>query len=84
MTNERAMIRTQVYLTMQEREKLLLLSRELGLPQSAMIREAVDQFIENKYIEKRKKTDALQAASGLWANREDLPDFDKLRTEFDR
>ena len=75
--------------TMKKREKLILLSKELGLPQSAMIREAVDQFIESKLIEKRKNTNALQAASdfsasGFWADRKDLPDFDKLRTEFDR
>lgn len=78
------MIRTQVYLTQEEREKLLLLSRELGLHQSALIREALDQFIEGKLIEKRKKISALKAASGLWADREDLPDFDSLRKEFDR
>lgn len=84
MANGAAMIRTQVYLTQEEREKLLLLSRELGLHQSALIREALDQFIEGKLIEKRKKISALKAASGLWADREDLPDFDSLRKEFDR
>lgn len=84
MANGAVMIRTQVYLTQEEREKLLLLSRELGLHQSALIREALDQFIEGKLIEKRKKISALKAASGLWADREDLPDFDSLRKEFDR
>lgn len=78
------MIRTQVYLTKHEREKLLLLSRELGVHQSALIREALDQFIEGKLIEKRKKSSALKAASGLWADHEELPDFDSLRKEFDR
>jgi len=34
--------------------------------------------------EKPKKRDALKAASGIWANRKELPDFDLLRTEFDR
>ena len=84
MVKGKIMIRTQVYLTQQEREKLLLLSRELGLHQSVLIREALDQFIEGKHIEKRKKISALKAASGLWADREDLPDFDSLRKEFDR
>ncbi len=78
------MIRTQLYLTAQEKEKLYLLSQELGLPQSSLIREAIDQFIENKFIEKQNKRNALKAASGLWADREDLPDFDQLRKEFDR
>lgn len=78
------MIRTQIYLTQNERDKLIQLSQELGLHQSALIREAIDQFIENKLSEKRKKKDALRAASGLWNSRDDLPDFGSLRKEFDR
>ena len=78
------MIRTQVYLTNHEKQKLSLLSRELGQPQSSLIREAIDQFIESKLVEKRQKHDALEQAQGLWAKREDLPDFDTLRREFDR
>ena len=78
------MIRTQVYLTEKEREKLSILCNELNMPQSAIIREAIDQYIERKLIEKRKKLDTLQAASGLWADRKDLPDFSQLRKEFDR
>jgi Ribbon-helix-helix domain len=78
------MIRTQVYLTNKERQELLLLSKELGLQQSSIIREAIDLYIENKRLEKRKKSNAMQAASGLWADRDDLPDFEKIRREFDR
>ncbi|MCE5319257.1 MAG: ribbon-helix-helix domain-containing protein [Parachlamydia sp.] len=78
------MIRTQIYLTENERKKLSILCGELGMHQSAIIREAIDQYIERKLIEKQNKRDALQAASGLWANRKDLPDFSSLRKEFDR
>lgn len=39
---------------------------------------------KDEMSEKPKKRDALKAASGIWANRKDLPDFDLLRTEFDR
>jgi hypothetical protein len=78
------MFRTQIYLTEDEREKLFLLSQELGQNQSALIREAIDQFVESKLMAKRKKHNALRTASGLWADREDLPDFNDLRKEFDR
>jgi predicted transcriptional regulator len=78
------MIRTQIYLTVDEKDKLLHLSRESGIHQSALIREAIDQFIESKLAEKKKKHDALEAAAGLWADRSDLPDFTDLRKEFDR
>lgn len=78
------MFRTQVYLTADEREHLIRLSQELGLHQSALIREAIDQFIESKLVEKRKKRHILRTASGLWAKRDDLPDFSCLRKELDR
>jgi hypothetical protein len=78
------MFRTQVYLTENEREKLILLSQELGQHQSALIREAIDQFIESKLMAKRNKHQIFKSAAGIWENREDLPDFSSLRKEFDR
>lgn len=78
------MFRTQVYLTSNEREKLIILSRQLGLHQSAIIREALDQYIERKLIEKRRKSDVLKRAAGMWADRDDLPDLRQLRKELER
>lgn len=78
------MFRTQVYLTEYEREKLILLSQEFGQHQSALIREAIDLFIETKLMLRRKKHQALRAAAGLWADRDDLPSIDELRKEFNR
>lgn len=78
------MFRTQIYLTENEREQLTLLAQELGQHQSALIREAIDLFIENKRKAKRNKKEALRAAAGLWVDRNDLPDAKTLRKEFDR
>lgn len=78
------MFRTQVYLTENEREALGLLAQELGLHQSALIREAIDLFIESKRKATQKKQHALRTAAGLWSDRDDLPDFDQIRREFDR
>ena len=78
------MFRTQVYLTQNEREKLDLFSLELGKNQSSLIREAIDQFIENQLILKGNKRSALQDVAGLWAGRDDLPEFNELRKELDR
>lgn len=72
------MIRIQIYLTTQEQEQLCLLSKESGLHQSAIIREAIDQFIERKFTDKKKKQDSIKAAFGIWADREDLPDLRKM------
>lgn len=78
------MHRTQIYLTTDERKELLSISIETGQHQSALIREAIDQFIENKRNKKRSKNSALKAAAGLWKTRKDLPHFGDLRKEFDR
>lgn len=78
------MFRTQVYLTQNEREKLSSISRASGKTQSALIREAIDQYLGNHLISKKRKKSVLQEIAGLWEDREDLPDFNKMRNEFDR
>lgn len=61
----------------------MLSQEELGQHQSALIRDTINQFIESKLIAKRKKHQSLRSAAGLWANRNDLPNFKDLRKEFD-
>lgn len=78
------MFRTQVYLTQNEREKLKRLSLESGKTQSTLIKEAIDQFFENRLHSKQAKKSILQEIAGMWADREDVPDFKKLRQEVDR
>ncbi len=78
------MIRTQVYLTQQEREYLSLHSNETHRSQSELIREAVDYFIEQWKLRKKERRVTLNASKGLWKNRVDLPDMRLLRNEFDR
>lgn len=78
------MIRAQIYLTIHERKQLNMLSHELGKSQSELIREAIDLFIDQKTIAKKNKVLLIQGVKGAWNERDDLPDFAKLRTEFDR
>jgi hypothetical protein len=78
------MLRTQIYLTEQEKEALLALSEETGLQQSALIREAIDQFIAAKAVKKKQKQDILRLARGMWSNHENLPNVRRLRDEFER
>ncbi len=78
------MLRAQIYLTEQERKYLSAFSLKTGRSQSELIREAIDQFIENNSKEKSHIQDTLHAAKGLWAERDDLPDFNSIRREFDR
>lgn len=76
------MVRTQIYLTEDEQQALRVLSRRTGKTQSELIRQAVDQMLEQHQVHDR--TSMLRQARGLWSGREDLPDFALLRREWDR
>ena len=76
------MIRSQVYLTEEERQALARLADETGRPQSELIREAIDAFLALNAPRDRRVR--LQRALGLWRERSDLPDFAALRREWDR
>ena len=75
------MLRTQIYLTTEERAALRNIARQTGQKQSALIRRAVDDFIER--FQPRERLASLAQARGMWQEREDLPDFRALRREFD-
>lgn len=76
------MIRTQIYLTERQRAELTTISKILGKKQSELIREAVDRLIDQAGNSRREVV--LREAAGIWKGRTDLPDFKKIRTEWDR
>ncbi len=76
------MVRTQVYLTEREREELAALAEATGKKQSELIRQAVDDLIEQSVVKRRDAV--LQRAAGMWKDRDDLPDLAAIRSEWDR
>lgn len=76
------MIRTQIYLTEKEKAALSSLSVRSGKSLSELIREAVDDLI-SRYSQ-TKRGQVLDRAAGMWKDRENLPDFEKLRKDWDR
>lgn len=76
------MVRTQIYLTEKERSGLDRAALDTGKKHAELIREAVDRFLEQMSSEWRKNV--LKEASGLWKDREDLPDFEIERRSWDR
>jgi hypothetical protein len=76
------MQRTQIYLTKKERKALKALADRLGRSQSELIRMAVDRYIE--FYKQGSRLELLRQARGVWAEREDLPDFRTIRRELDR
>ncbi|MBN1447057.1 MAG: ribbon-helix-helix protein, CopG family [Bacteroidetes bacterium] len=76
------MERTQIYLTKREREALASIARESGVSQSALIRQAVDEFLTRNTA--RDRLPLIREARGLWKDHDDLPDTREMREEFDR
>ena len=76
------MVRTQIYLTEEQRNELIAMSQRQGKRQSELIREAVDRFIASS--SGRRRQEALCAAAGIWKNRDDIPDFGAVRGGWDR
>jgi len=76
------MVRTQIYLTERQRDELAAIAKTVGKKQSELIREAVDSLINQSGHSRRKAV--LREAAGIWRNREDLPDFEATRAEWDR
>ena len=76
------MIRTQIYLTDRQRLKLSVIAKNTGKKQSEIIREAIDRLIDQS--DQNQKQTVLREAAGIWKNRDDLPDFRAMRSEWDR
>lgn len=76
------MIRTQIYLTKQERDALRRLAVESGKKQSELIREAIDSLICKVGTKQRKAV--IGRVAGMWKDRKDLPDIRSIRSEWDR
>jgi len=76
------MVRTQIYLTENQRDKLVTIAKAVGKKQSELIREAIDRLIEQTGRGRRELV--LRKAAGIWKDRKDLPDFNAIRSEWDR
>jgi len=82
ITKEIVMIRTQIYLTEEEKAQLEIIALTRGVKQSELIREAVDELIE-KYTPSQRLT-LIKQARGLWKNRQDLVALRDLRSGWSR
>jgi len=75
------MVRTQIYLTENEKATLESISKDTGKSQSELIRTAIERFIGD--FEPGHRLARLRQARGLWRGRKDLPDLRELRRELD-
>lgn len=76
------MVRTQIYLTEEERDGLEAVAKSTNKKQSEIIREAVDRFLDMTRGNRREAI--LKEAAGMWRNRNDMLDFAATRRSLDR
>lgn len=77
------MVRTQIYLTEEERAALKQLAEERGTSQSALIREAIDSFLATRGTQSEEKR--LDESFGIWKDRENIHEtFRQIRDSMDR
>ncbi|MBN1306386.1 MAG: ribbon-helix-helix protein, CopG family [Chitinispirillaceae bacterium] len=72
------MIRTQVYLTEDEKKGLESISILKGVSQSDLIRKAIDDLLAVNG--KSNKNEIIDDIAGVWADKTDVPDVRDLRT----
>lgn len=81
-TYEAHMIRTQVYITQQEKKALSQIADHTGSSQSELIRQAIDLLCKQHAHPNRMHF--LKSARGIWKNRADKYDYISARKEIDR
>ncbi len=81
------MITAQINLTDSQVNALHKLSVQTGKTEDELLQEAVNKLISEvgeTEAKRQKWLESLRQAKGMWKDRDDLPDFRKLRKEFDR
>ena len=72
------MIRTQIYLTEDEKKGLESVSSLKGISQSDLIRQAIDDLLTK--TGKLNKSDIIDDIAGIWNDNNSIPDIQKLRS----
>lgn len=81
------MTTAQINLTDSQADALHKLSEQTGKTEDELLREAVAKLVGEvgkAEAERQKRLKSLRLARGIWKDRDDLPDFEKLRAEWDR
>ena len=73
-----SMIRTQIYLTEEEKRGLESIAISQGVSQSNLIRQAIDELLAR--AGGINTSAILDEVAGIWSKRKDIPDIRDLRT----
>ncbi len=76
------MAATELTLSDEEQTSLTAIAQQTGKTEAEVIHEAVMLYIQQYQQQSRQYF--LQQARGMWRERDDLPDFQSLRSSWDR
>jgi hypothetical protein len=76
------MVRTQIYLTDEEKKGLQSTARTEGVSQSNLIRRAIDDLLARSGT--MDKSVVLDEIAGIWSGRDDTPDLREFRKAWRR
>jgi predicted transcriptional regulator len=76
------MVRTQIYLSEEEKRGLESIAAVKGISQSDLIRQAIDDLLARQGI--IDKSGILDEIAGVWAGKKNIPDIRKLRSGWRR
>jgi hypothetical protein len=75
------MAEIEVNLTENEQRALREIALRTGKTEDELIHDAVDKLIRQGSL---SSSSGMLRARGIWRDRDDLPDFGKIRSEWDR
>ena len=76
------MLTAHITLTDTESQIIQDITKSTGKTQDDVLHEAIEQFIA-RFTSQDRGT-LLRQARGMWKDRDDLPDFETIRREWDR
>ena len=76
------MVTTTISLTDREHAAVQMVARQLGTTEAEVLQRAVEEYLAQFDASQRRAW--MEQARGMWRDRDDLPDLETLRREFDR
>ena len=73
---------TQLHLSEILIERVQELSQATGKEPETLLKEGIDLVAEQHRLDLRRER--IERVAGIWKDRDDLPDFEAMRREFDR
>lgn len=79
------MVQKSVVLTEQEHNTLATIAEQEGKTADEVLHDVIQHYLSTYLTERTaNRLAAFEQAVGMWKERNDLPDFETLRREFDR